>query len=100
MNDKFLDEADTEDLARMVMALVQEVWTMRDRMAVTEALLAEHTAITAQDINDYAGNNAFKEALNSLRERYTAKVIGAPIAARERSVEQILARAGFSAPKP
>lgn len=85
-----------DDLSRVVMALVQEVWIMRDRMAVTERLLAERAGISAADIDDYVGDAPFKGEMEKLRDRFTAKVIGAPLAARERSVEQILARARLS----
>jgi hypothetical protein len=85
-----------DDLSRIVMALVQEVWIMRDRMAVTEQLLAERINIRAADVDDYAGDASFKRDVETLRARFTAKVIGAPLAARERSVEQILSRAGLS----
>ena len=85
-----------DDLSRIVMALAQEVWILRDRMAVTERLLAERAGITAADIDDYAGDAAYKAVMEALRDRFAAKVVGAPLAARERSVDQILGRAGLS----
>lgn len=92
--DATLNEINIDDLGRMFMALVQEVWVMRDRMAVTEALLAEHAGISAEAIDDYVADPAMKTKVEALRDRYVARVIGAPVAGRERSVDQILERAG------
>jgi len=94
--DTTLDASSTDDLARMLMALIQEVWVMRDRMAVTEKLLLQKTGLTAQDIDDYVADAATTSEIEVLRDRFAARVIGAPVAARERSVEAILSRAGFA----
>jgi hypothetical protein len=91
----YLATANIDDLARIVTALVQESWVMRDRMAVTERLLEEKAGIMSADIDNYVGDPAFKAQTEALRNRFVAKVMGAPLAARERSVDQILARAGM-----
>jgi len=90
-----LDDSNIDDLSRMLMALVQEVWIMRDRMAVTEQLLEEKAGITAEDIDNYAGSPDYSEAMRELRDQFAMRIVGAPIAARERSVDQILERAGY-----
>lgn len=97
--DATLNEINIDDMGRMLMALVQEVWIMRDRMAITERLLAEKAGITADQIENYVADTAMSAELEAMRDRYVARVIGAPIAARERSVAQILERAGY-APEP
>jgi len=99
MTDAKLDTSDVDDVARMLMALTQEVWILRDRMAITELLLAERAGISAADIDDYAPNAATAAELERLRDQFAARVVGAPVAARERSVDQILQRAGFSRPR-
>ena len=96
MTDATMPPESMDDLSRIVMALVQEVWILRDRMAVTERLLADRAGISAADIDDHVGDAAYKADIEKLRDRFVAKVIGAPIAGRERSVEQILARAGLA----
>lgn len=90
-----LDDSNIDDLSRMLMALVQEVWIMRDRMAVTEQLLEEKAGITAEDIDNFVGSPDYSEAVRELRDRFAMRIVGAPIAARERSVDQILERAGY-----
>ncbi len=95
MTDATMPAESVDDLSRIVMALVQEVWILRDRMAVTERLLAEKIGMSAAEIDDYIGDAQFKAGMEKLRDRFAAKVIGAPLAGRERSVDQILARAGL-----
>jgi len=92
-----LEAMNTDDLARITMALVQEVWIMRDRMALTERLLAEKAGITPEMIDDYPQSPDLKAELERLRTLYVNRVIGAPLAGRQRSVPQILARNGFPA---
>lgn len=94
--DATLNEINIDDMGRMLMALVQEVWIMRDRMAITERLLAEKAGITADQIENFVADAPMNAEMEALRDRYVARVIGAPIAAQERSVDQILERAGFA----
>jgi hypothetical protein len=99
MTDATLEAMNTDDLARMVMALVQEVWIMRDRMAVTEKLLEAKVGIVAEDIDDYVQDAATRGEIEALRDLYVNRVVGAPLAGRERSVAEILARGGLG-PRP
>lgn len=91
----YLDVSNVDDLGRMLLSLVQETWAMRDRMAIIEKILEEKAGISAADIDDYVATDAVKSEIETLRDRFVSKVIGAPLAARERSVDQILARAGM-----
>jgi hypothetical protein len=97
MTDATLDALNTDDLGRIVMALVQEVWVMRDRMAVTEKLLEVKAGITPADIDDYVQDAATRTEMEALRDLYVNRVIGAPLAGRERTVADILARNGLKA---
>jgi hypothetical protein len=99
MTDATLDAMNTDDLGRMVMALVQEVWIMRDRMAVTEKLLEVKAGITRADIDDYVQDVSTRADIEALRDLYVNRVIGAPLAGRERTVGDILARNGLK-PQP
>jgi hypothetical protein len=91
-----LDSSNIDDLSRMFMALVQEVWIMRDRMAVTEQLLEDKLGITPGDIDDFVGSPEYKDAIGRMRDQFAMRIVGAPLAARERSVGEILERAGFA----
>lgn len=99
MTDATLDENNIDDLSRMLMALVQEVWIMRDRMAVTEQLLEEQLSITPEAIDSFVGSPEYSDAIQKMRDQFAMRIVGAPLAARERSVEQILQRAGFHSDK-
>lgn len=96
MSNATLNESNIDDLSRMLMALMQEVWIMRDRMAVTEQLLQDQLGISAQDIDDFVGSSEYKVNVEQLRDLFARRVVGAPLAAKERSVDQILERAGFA----
>jgi len=99
MTDATLDENNIDDLSRMLMALVQEVWIMRDRMAVTEQLLEDQLGITPEAIDGFVGSAEYSEAIRNMRDQFAMRIVGAPLAARERSVEQILQRAGYGPDK-
>jgi len=97
--DATLDQINVDGLGRMVMALAQEVWVMRDRMAITEKLLAEKAGIGAAEIEAYVADSQTRAEIDRLRDRFAAKVLGAPIAGSERSVDDILSRAGLQRPQ-
>jgi hypothetical protein len=94
----YLSEHNVEDLGRMLLALLSEVWIMRDRMAVTERLLFEKTGISSEEIDDYLPTPEFSAKLEALRNRFVTNVVGAPLAPEDRTVDTILARAGLSRP--
>lgn len=94
MENAYLDETSVEDLARMLLALVSEVWIMRDRMAVTEKLLHERIGLEAGQIDQFTPDAAFGAELQQLRDRVIGSVVGAPAAAADNTVEAILNRVG------
>ena len=94
----YLNEDNVDDLGRMVVALLSELWIMRDRMARTEALLAQKGTVTVQEIEGYQPSPAITADIEAVRDRMVASVLGAPIAAHKRSVDDVLARAGLAAP--
>jgi hypothetical protein len=100
MGNIYLDENNIDDLGRMVTALLSELWIMRDRMAIMEKLLEENKIIAAGAIDDFVPSPAVSAELETLRDRMVASVIGAPLAAKDRSVDAILARAKMSRPAP
>ncbi len=95
MANVYLNEDNIDDLGRMVVALLSEFWVMRDRMAIMEALLVKAKVVGPDDIEQFSYTPEQEEEMEKLRDRIVTAVIGAPVAARERSVDQILERAGF-----
>jgi hypothetical protein len=100
MTTPYLTTDHVDDLGRMTLALLAELWIVRDRMAVMEQLMIERGALTAGEIDDYVPDAGLADTLERLRTRMATAVVGAPIAAVERSVDQILARAGMARPAP
>lgn len=94
--DATLDAINVDDLGRMLMALAQEVWVMRDRMAITEKLLEEKAGIGPSAIESYVADAETRGKIERLRDGFAARVLGAPVAGRARSVEEILERAGMA----
>jgi hypothetical protein len=98
MANSYLNEANIDDLGRMVTALLSELWIVRDRMAVLEELLAEHEVLKADEIDRYVPSQDVSNRIERLRDRMVANVIGAPLAASQRGVDDILGRAGLVRP--
>jgi nitrogen regulatory protein PII-like uncharacterized protein len=95
MGNIYLNEDNVDDLGRMVVALLSEFWIMRDRMAILENLLVKAKVLGPDEIEEFSYTPEQEEEMEKLRDRIVAAVIGAPVAAKERSVDQILERAGF-----
>lgn len=95
----YLGAESVTDVARMVMALMSEVWIMRDRQIVTEHLLETKGSITRQDIDDFVPAGDLAEQIKAERERFARLVAGAPISGTHRTVAQILERAGMPVPE-
>jgi hypothetical protein len=91
----YLNEDNIDDLGRMLVAMLSEFWVMRDRMAILEALLVRAKILGSDDIEQFSYTPEQEVEMEKLRDRIVTAVIGAPVAAKERSVDQILERAGF-----
>ncbi len=89
----YLGAESVTDVARMVMALMAEVWIVRDRQIVTEYLLETRGSITRADLDDFVPEGDLAARLEAERDRFARLVAGAPIAGVKRSVSDILERA-------
>ncbi|MFC0205108.1 hypothetical protein [Novosphingobium soli] len=94
----YLGPESVTDVARMLMALVSEVWIMRDRQIVTEHLLETKGSVTREELDEFVPSGELAERLTFERERFARLIAGAPVAAVRRSVPEILERAGLKAP--
>ncbi len=92
MTDAYLGPESTEDLGRMLMALLTEHWILRDRFALLEALMIERGALAEGELDNYVPSADAASRIEALRNRTVSAVIGAPLAARNRSVHAILGR--------
>jgi hypothetical protein len=98
MSNIYLNENNIDDLARMLTGLMSEVWIMRDRMAVMEKVMGDKLGLSPKEIDDFIPKPDFAAELEVLRDRFVSNVIGAPLAAKERSVDAILERAQMKRP--
>ncbi|MCJ1961520.1 hypothetical protein [Novosphingobium mangrovi (ex Hu et al. 2023)] len=94
---RYLEAMDTEDLARMVMSLLSELWITRDRLAVVEELLEDKGVLETGSVESFEWTPEREPKVEALRDRMIASVMGAPLAAKERTYQKILERAGFTA---
>ena len=95
MDDTYLAVGNVDDLGRMLMALLGEHWILRDRLAILEHVMTERGMIAAGELDNHVPSPALSAELSALRERTVTTVVGAPLAAVDRSVEAILARASL-----
>jgi len=98
MSDSYLRADDTDALARMVLALLSEVWIVRDRAAIMEKLLIDHGVLAEGAVEEFVPSAEFALELEKLRNRLVGNVVGAPLASEDRSVDAILSRAGMKRP--
>ena len=96
MSEAYLSSGNIDDLGRMVMALVSELWITRDRLAALETMLDAKGVVAARELDNIVPSAAQASVLEAMRDRLVASVLGAPVAAQERSVNEILRRAGHS----
>src|SRR3546814_20565844 len=98
MSNTYLGPDNIDDLGRMVTALLTELWITRDRVAVLEQLLEDKKIVLPGEVDDYIPSEDFEADLARIRDRMAANDIGAPLAAPERSVDQLPARPGLERP--
>jgi hypothetical protein len=97
MQDKppYLHGENVEDVARMLMALLSEFWILRDRVAILEELLGEKIGVGSDVIDAYSPSPEFEARLQVLRDQVARNVVGAPLLARDRSIDTILETGGL-----
>lgn len=66
-----------DDLGRTVLLLARELWVVKDRQRVLEAVLGERGIDVADAVRDYQPSGALAEALAAERDRFAQAVIDA-----------------------
>ena len=95
MKTDYLDEKSVTDLGRMIMALMSEVWILKDRTMLLEHLLAEKGGLAEGEIENMTIPEDLAARIDEERDRFATLVLSAPIAGEKRSVKEILQRAGI-----
>lgn len=93
----YLGQNNIDDLGRMVIALLSEVWIMRDRMHILEDLLSQRGGPTFEEIDTHRPKGESLARLEAERKRLTHNVVAAPLLANQREVDDILAHSDHSA---
>ena len=71
---RFFDAQGVDELVSMVMALAQELWTVKERNAVIEALATEKGLITPDDIENYPLSDEQKAKLDEERQAFIDRI--------------------------
>lgn len=76
----YLQNATNDELARMVTALTEELWILRDRLMTLEQVLEDADVVTVDDVEMHEPAEALDTRLRRERQRVIRKVLGAPLA--------------------
>lgn len=95
MAHQYLDENSVTDLGRMMMALLSEVWILKDRTMLLEHLLEQRGAIAPEELENMEIPEELAAKIEAERDKFATLVLSAPIAGEKRSVKEILERAGI-----
>ena len=68
---------DIDKLGQALMTLTQELWVLKDRQRVLEALLADAGIVTPETINRFEPDAALSEQLSGERRALIDAVLGA-----------------------
>lgn len=72
-----LSDVDVDGLGQAVLTLCHELWVVKDRMAVLEAVLEKHGIDAASEIEIFQPDEALMTRLNSDGRALTSRVLGA-----------------------
>lgn len=95
MTYEYLDEKSVTDLGRMFLALMSEVWILKDRTMLLEHLLEQRGGIAPDELDNMEIPEDLAAKIEAERDKFATLVLSAPIAGDKRSVEDILKRAGI-----
>ncbi len=71
---RFFDAQGVDELVSMVMALAQELWTVKERNAVIESLIEEKGIIDSDNIENYPLSDDQKEKLDEERQAFIDRI--------------------------
>ena len=74
----YLESEQQDDLVRLCLRLLNEVWTLRDRVTVIEALLETHAGLPRERIETYVPEGALAAELAAERLGMIKRVMDAP----------------------
>jgi hypothetical protein len=72
----YLSSKELDDLMRMNLQLLSEVWVLRDRVTLLEHLLESKGALKRSDIDEMVPEGALASELDRERDAMVARVVG------------------------
>jgi len=75
MTDRILESDDIDRLGQALITLTGELWIMKDRQRVLEALLADAGVLDVTAIDSYQPNTALRNQLEAERKKLIDDVI-------------------------
>lgn len=82
-HDPFLQPGQIDDVANTLLVLARELWVVKDRQRVLEALLADNGIIAPGAVGDHQPGPALVAELETERTRYTNALMTALCPASE-----------------
>ena len=73
--DVFLDHASIDKVMKVVMALAQETYVNRDRLALVEKILDEKGVLRRRDLDRYEPTEDEQRAIQARRDDFVASVL-------------------------
>ena len=75
MTDRVLDSADIDRLGQTVITLAKELWIMKDRQRVLEALLADAGILDGAAVDTHQPDAGLQKQLEAERKKFIDDVI-------------------------
>ncbi len=66
-----------DDLAAAYVSVLGELWILRDRQAVLEEVLQHHNISATDEIDAFEPSGSFKSRLDSERQAWVRRMVGA-----------------------
>ncbi|HTW16649.1 MAG TPA: hypothetical protein VMF51_16055 [Nocardioides sp.] len=79
---QYLHASSTDDLARMVTGLTEELWVLRDRVMLLERAVVDAGVLAADTVDELVPDQELAELLATERLRLIRRVLGAPLVDR------------------
>ncbi len=73
--DYFLDHPSIDKVMKVVMALAQETYVNRDRLALVEKILDDQGVLRREDMNRYEPNDDEQRAIEARRDDFVASIL-------------------------
>lgn len=85
----FMASPDADGLARMMMAMLSELWIARDRIAVLESLLEEAGVLPPGAVDQAAPGTDLSDRLEAMRAIMVGNVLGAAQRSERISMQEL-----------